>query len=111
MDKDLIQSIKITERNCIVTVFETNTKHILLTKGIEIRNRYIQLDDIENQVTNIAIEDARVNCPIRSVLHYASIHRYGTRLSTQRSDEGYANRNRDPIFATDELCNVYSNYE
>ena len=45
-------------RNCIVTVFDPNTKHILLTRGVEIRNRYIKLVDVEKQVTNITIEDA-----------------------------------------------------
>jgi hypothetical protein len=58
VDKGLIQSIKITERNCIVTVFDPDTKHILLTRGVEIRNRYIKLIDVEKQVTNITIKDA-----------------------------------------------------
>ena len=61
MDKGLIQSIKITERNCIVTVFDPDTKHILLTRGrrgVDIRNRYIKLVDVEKQVINITIKDA-----------------------------------------------------
>jgi hypothetical protein len=32
--------------------------HILLTRGIEIRNRYIKFVDVEKQVTNITIKDA-----------------------------------------------------
>ena len=51
VDKDLIQSIKITERNSIVTVFDPGTKHIILTR----RSR---LDvDVEKQVANITIKD------------------------------------------------------
>ena len=37
VEKNLIQSIQITEKNCIVTVFDPDTKHILLTMGIEIK--------------------------------------------------------------------------
>jgi hypothetical protein len=33
VEKNLIQSIQITEKNCIVTVFDPDTKHILLTRG------------------------------------------------------------------------------
>jgi len=58
VDKGLIQSIKITERKCIVTVFDPDTKHILLTRGVEIRNRYIKLVDVDKQLTNITIKDA-----------------------------------------------------
>ena len=58
VEKNLIQSIQITEKNCIVTVFDPDTKHILLTRGIEIRNRYIKFIDVEKQVTNITIKDA-----------------------------------------------------
>jgi len=47
IDKSLIQSIQITKRNCIVTVFDLDTEHIILTMGIEIRNRYIKLVDVE----------------------------------------------------------------
>ena len=57
VEKNLIQSIQITEKNCIVTVFDPDTKHILLTRGVEIRNRYIKLIDVEKQVTNITIKD------------------------------------------------------
>jgi hypothetical protein len=35
VEKHLIQSIQITEKNCIVTVFDPDTKHIILTRGIE----------------------------------------------------------------------------
>ena len=45
-------------KNCIVTVFDPNTNHILLTRGIEIRNRYIKFVDVEKQVTNITMKDA-----------------------------------------------------
>ena len=45
-------------KNCIFTVFDPNTKHILLTRGIEIRNRYIKFVDVEKQVTNITMKDA-----------------------------------------------------
>jgi hypothetical protein len=47
VEKNFIQSIQITEKKCIVTVFDHDTKHILLTRGIEIRNRYIKLVDVE----------------------------------------------------------------
>jgi hypothetical protein len=47
VEKNLIQSIQITEKNCIVTVFDPDTKHIILTWGVEIRNRYIKLVDLE----------------------------------------------------------------
>jgi hypothetical protein len=58
VEKNLIQSIQITKKNCIVTVLDPDTKHILLTRGIEIRNRYIKFVDVEKQVTNITIKDA-----------------------------------------------------
>ena len=49
--------MQITERNCIVTVFDLDTKHILLTRGgVEIRNRYIKLVGIEKQCTHITIK-------------------------------------------------------
>jgi len=79
VEKKLIQSIQITETNCIVTVFDPDTKHILLTRGVEIRNRYIKFVDVEKQVTNITIKDAP--CELSK-----KIRRCGTRLSTQRYD-------------------------
>ena len=52
--------MQITERNCIVTVFDLDTKHTLFTRGwgvgVEIRNRYIKLVGIEKQCTHITIK-------------------------------------------------------
>jgi len=33
VDKSVMQPMRITERNCIITVFDLDTKHILLTRG------------------------------------------------------------------------------
>ena len=46
VDKSLIQSMQITERNSIGTVFDLDTMHILLARGIKIRNWYIKLADV-----------------------------------------------------------------
>jgi hypothetical protein len=50
------------EKNCIVTVFDPDTKHILLTRGIEIRNRYIKFVDVEKQVTNLTVTPETCPC-------------------------------------------------
>ena len=71
----LIQSIQITEKNCIVTVFDPDTKHILLTRGIEIRNRYIKFVDVEKQVTNITIKDAP--CELSNQVICAFMQKFG----------------------------------
>jgi hypothetical protein len=44
--KGLIHSMQITVRNSIVTVFYLDTMHILLARGIKIRNWYIKLADV-----------------------------------------------------------------
>ena len=44
-----------------------NTKHILLTRGIEIRNRYVKLVDEERQVTNITTEDTLCELSIQVI--------------------------------------------
>ena len=58
IDKSSVQSIQLTERECIVTDCNPDAKHVLLTRGIELRNRYIKLVDVEKQVTNVTINDA-----------------------------------------------------
>jgi hypothetical protein len=80
-DKNVIQSIQITEKT-VLSQFPTPTlKHILLTRGIEIRNRYIKFVDVEKQVTNITIKDAPCDLSI-----YAKIRRCSTRFPTQKYD-------------------------
>ena len=87
--KSLIQSIQITEKNLLSQFL---TPPILLTRGIEIRNRYIKFADAERRVTNILIKVAPCS-----------------RLSNQVICAFM--RNRDPIYATRELCSPSSNYD
>jgi hypothetical protein len=65
IDKSSVQSIQLTERECIVTDFNPDAKHVLLTRGIELRNRYIKLVDVEKQETNVTIKDAP--CELRDI--------------------------------------------
>jgi hypothetical protein len=88
-------------KNCIVTVFDPNTKHILLTRGIEIRNRYIKFVDVEKQVTNITMKDAP--CELSNQVICAFMQKIGEMVQ--------GSLHRGLIKGTHELCFPYSNYE
>ena len=75
IDKSSVQSIQLTERECIVTDFNTDDKHVVLTRGIELRNRYIKLVDVEKQVTNVTIKDAP--CELRDIVICGYISKFG----------------------------------
>ena len=73
--KSSVQSIQLTERECIVTDFNPDAKHVLLTRGIELRNRYIKLVDVEKQETNVTIKDAP--CELRDIAICGYISKFG----------------------------------
>jgi hypothetical protein len=66
---------KLTERECIVKDFNPDAKHVLLTRVIEIRNRYIKLVDVEKQVTNVTINDAP--CELSDIAICGYISKFG----------------------------------
>ncbi|KAK3083605.1 hypothetical protein FSP39_000185 [Pinctada imbricata] len=51
-------SIQITEERCVITCKDIETKHALMVKGLDIKNRNVQLLDVEKTVTNVTIKDA-----------------------------------------------------
>ena len=78
IDKSSVQSIQITEREYIVMVLNPVAKHVLLTRGIELRNRYIKLVDVEKQVTNVTIKDAP--CELSDISMCGYISKFGVKL-------------------------------
>ncbi|CAG2212346.1 CNBP [Mytilus edulis] len=75
VDQNEIQTIQITEKECIVTVHDQNTKHTLLTRGINLKNRYIRMVDVEQQVTNVTIKDAP--CEMSDVTICGHLSKFG----------------------------------
>ncbi|CAC5418334.1 CNBP [Mytilus coruscus] len=55
---DDVLSIQITEKDCIVTLKNPETKDRLATQGITLRDRSIKLYEVESSITHVTIKDA-----------------------------------------------------
>ncbi|CAG2254725.1 CNBP [Mytilus edulis] len=57
ISRESINSIQLTEKNCVVTVKEKNQRDRLITVGIKIRDRSVNFVEIDKQLTNVTIKD------------------------------------------------------
>ncbi|VDI16307.1 Hypothetical predicted protein [Mytilus galloprovincialis] len=57
ISRETINSIQLTEKNCVVTVKEKNQRERLITVGIKIRDRSVNFVEIDKQLTNVTIKD------------------------------------------------------
>lgn len=55
---DTIKAIQITEKKCIITVSEENTKHDILLAGLSLHGQHVSVSDVDNIFTNVTIKDA-----------------------------------------------------
>ena len=53
-----IKAIQITENNCLITVASNEVKEHLIIDGINIRNTYNNVYDVDRVLTNVTIKDA-----------------------------------------------------
>ena len=58
VDPENVKAIQITENTCYVTVASTNTKEEILMAGLNIRDTYNNVYDVERILTNVTIKDA-----------------------------------------------------
>ena len=53
-----VKAIQITENNCLITVVSNEVKEQLIIDGINIRNTYNNVYDVDRVLTNVTIKDA-----------------------------------------------------
>lgn len=53
-----VKAIQITENNCLITVGSNEIKEQLIIEGINIRNTYNNVYDVDRVLTNVTIKDA-----------------------------------------------------
>lgn len=58
IEKDKIRSIQITAKECIVTVSDMDSKQKMLIDGVVLKDRSVNLFEVEKSITNVIIKDA-----------------------------------------------------
>ncbi|CAC5411151.1 CNBP [Mytilus coruscus] len=58
--REKVKAIQLTERECVVTVDDQDSKILLLIKGIELKNYHYKFGNVEKEVTQVTIKDAPV---------------------------------------------------
>merc|ERR1712074_188988 len=76
---ETIKAIQITEKECIITVSNEQTKTQLIIADIHIQNRIVNITDVEDIITNVTIKDAPFEMPNSTIL--AQMSNYGDIIS------------------------------
>lgn len=58
VDEKEINAIQLTEDKCVVTLKNEESKQSILLNGLNINNRYVNITDVDNLVTNVTLKDA-----------------------------------------------------
>ncbi|CAC5420478.1 CNBP [Mytilus coruscus] len=58
IDINKVGSIQITEKDCIVSLKDVESKDKLVVNGITVRNRSVNFFDVEKSITHVTIKDA-----------------------------------------------------
>ena len=74
-----IKSIQITEKDCIVTVSESDVKQRLLRVGLTVKEKCVKFYSVEKEITNVTIKDAPYEMSDAAIAGYMS--RYGEVVS------------------------------
>lgn len=53
-----ISAIQITEKRCIISVSDEETKQNILLSGLSLQGKHVSLSDVDNIFTNVTIKDA-----------------------------------------------------
>ena len=58
IDIEKLNSIQITEKDCVVTVSENDLKQKLLRVGLNIKDKFVRFYSVEKEITNVTLKDA-----------------------------------------------------
>jgi hypothetical protein len=79
--------VQFTETDCIISVKDLNTKEKLISGGITLKNRSVNILDVEKTITNVTIKDAPFevsDCYIATQMmkYFFSVSRFQDVIST-----------------------------
>ena len=70
-----VRAIQITENNCLITVASNDAKEHLIIDGINIRNTFNNVYDVDRVLTNVTIKDAP--CELSDIFLIEHLRKYG----------------------------------
>ena len=75
VDISNIKSIQITEKDCIVTLSDQESKQKLLRVGVNIKEKFVRFFGVDREITNVTLKDAPYKMADNTVVAFMS--KYG----------------------------------
>ena len=75
IDQKKIKAVQITDKACVITLNEEDSKNKLLQSAISVKGKTVKLMDVENTITNVTVKDAPVEMPDHVII--AHLTKYG----------------------------------
>jgi hypothetical protein len=75
IDRGHLQAVQITATECVLTLSHRETKYTLLMNGFDIRDRHVDVHDVEKSITHVTIKDLPVELDDKFVV--SNMMKYG----------------------------------
>ena len=57
VELDKVKSVQFTEKHCIISLGDNESKELVMSSGIALKNRSVQFSEVEKTITNVTVKD------------------------------------------------------